>query len=117
MSGQAVAVENFRADALHGERSVWGEDGALLSRGSYESGEGVGVHEEWDAAGLLVMRRTHDDPPGSDHVQRWWGNGRPRSAGVFVDGKRDGLWEAWEEGGDSDLQIAGLWRLGERVTD
>ena len=116
-NGQGVAVEHFHSDLLEGERAVWGEAGGLLSIGSYEAGVGVGVHYEYGLDEVLMMRRTHDDPPGSDRVERWWGDERPRSAGLFVDGKRDGVWKAWREDGSEDAEISGTWRLGERVAD
>lgn len=114
-SGVTLVVENFREDRLEGERAVWSASGALIASGGYRGGRSVGVHLEWGEEGNMVMRRTHEDPPGSDRVERWWSGGALRSRGLMVEGRRDGIWEAWREDGVVEASIAGVWRLGERV--
>ena len=86
--GQSLVVEHFSEDLLDGPRGTWSADGVLMSQGDFRAGAGVGVHEEWAAEGALVMRRTHDDPPGADREERWWPSGQLRSRGLFVGGWR-----------------------------
>jgi len=110
-------VEHFSGDLLSGGRATWSEDGALMSTGEFQDGLGVGVHKEWSREGALVMKRTHDDPPGSDREERWWPSGQLRSRGLFVEGRRSGIWEAHHEDGSVDASLAGTWTAGERVSD
>ena len=117
--GRNVVVEHFSGDVLDGVRATWDDEShrAILSLGSFREGVGFGVHQEWSHDGILVMRRTYDDPPGADREERWWPSGDIRSRGLFVDGVRDGIWETRHEDGSLDPSVTGTWRAGERVSD
>ena len=65
--------------------------------------DGTRIIDEMHACGIRVRQRVKatdtDAPISHGEYQTWYGNGNRRSQGQHRDGKREGRWTFWDDGG------------------
>lgn len=126
-NGKTLREENYVNGKLEGKYSEYDEKGNIISQGEFyddkeegkwiihygdfieegsfkeglRDGEWKGTYDNGNKAYEVIF---HDDNPDGNY-KSYWPNGKPKETGIYILGRKHGLWQKYDETGILYLTI------------
>ena len=94
-NGTRMSVYNYKNGKLHGPGKRFSESGILITRANYKNGKREGSFTSWfdfDSSNPISIEANYKDGELHGSYVSYSGGGKISEKGVYVDGKKDGLW-------------------------
>ena len=94
-NGTRMSENNYKNGKLHGPGKRFSESGILITRANYKNGKREGSFTHWfdfDSSNPISIEANYKDGEPHGSYVSYYGDGEISKKGVYVDGKKDGLW-------------------------
>ena len=94
-NGLLQSVENHKDGELHGQVTIWNEDGQKKFERSYKDGKKDGVWSWWFDNGQIESIKNYKAGKLDGEFTDWVKNGNMFSKGSYKNNQSHGLWTYW----------------------
>ncbi len=91
---------SYKAGKKHGDFLGWNsQTGELSSMGQYNKGQNEGPFVRYNKMGVVTSISNYQDGKLNGQNVLFHPNGKPKSAGLYSNNKKIGVWYYWQENG------------------
>jgi len=100
---------NYEHGEKHGDTTFYYQNGNISSEGKYVNDKRDGIWKSWYGSnnGKQQLREEAEYNKGQQHgiENTWYPDGTPKSQGIYVRGKKQGMWTFWTDNDVTDNNI------------